>query len=284
MPFAFIGAFTVAISLLGVVPASVAQAPQSEREILIEFYQATNGSLWARNDGWNTAAPVCDWYGVSCDYLDGDATKPVVVALHLDDNKLVGSLPASLARLPHLKSLSIGVNALRGEFPAALLQKWDSHELVLRWQGNSFNQQLTAVRVELAAGGVLCSASEDLNFTFEVVQLKASMQSVRCADGDGTYCLVRQGTGFGLERLSRALATLDVANLDGSYGFQFGFQTHAATVTTTWTWGDGSKKSLSTYASQGPLRAWMAQQVTLALLADANWETTSQKPKCDPKL
>jgi hypothetical protein len=99
-----------------------------------------------------------------------------------------------------------------------------------------------------------------------------------------TYCLVRRGTVFGLDRLARALSELNARGLESRYGFPPGtFQTHATTITTNWTFGDGFSQSLQTYGGQGPLRAWMAQQLTLALLAEANWETTEKKPVCDAR-
>ena len=260
-----------------------AAQPEAERAVLVEFFNATNGPAWTNKNGWLGPGSVCHWHGVFCDYLDGDQDKPVVAGLSLTENNLSGTVPASLARLPHLKSLSIELNRLRGDFPPELLRRWDNHEFELRWLGNLFRQQLTAVKVSQVAGG-LCSATEDINFAFEVVGYRASLQSIRCSDAKqgGTYCVVKQGTAFGLDRLARALTELHVQDLESQYTFPPGtFQTHAATVTTNWTWGDGSTKGLSTYGGQGPLRAWMAQQLTVALLADASWDRETRKAKCD---
>src|SRR5687768_16034345 len=91
-----------------------ADVPASERTVLMALYDSTGGDRWSNRDGWGSPRPVCDWYGVRCDFLDGRATRPVVAGLSLAENNLVGELPSSLGDLEHLKFLSVPLNRLRG--------------------------------------------------------------------------------------------------------------------------------------------------------------------------
>jgi hypothetical protein len=86
---------------------------------LVALYNATNGPSWLDRNGWQAGAAgtdcdVCTWYGVTCDIQDR------VVQLRLDDNNLVGSLPAAMAGLDDLQWLDLGQNNLSGSLPTWL--------------------------------------------------------------------------------------------------------------------------------------------------------------------
>ncbi len=84
------------------------EVPQSERDALAAFYQATGGANWTRNDGWlDPDVPISRWHGVRV--RDGH-----VVAINLVNNLFSGRLPAELGRLTHLEEL-----VLEGYFPVA---------------------------------------------------------------------------------------------------------------------------------------------------------------------
>jgi hypothetical protein len=276
----------VVLTLLAVVNNQRASdVPPGERRVLMELYASTRGDAWSDRSGWGSTASVCEWHGVWCDFLDGDATRPVVAGLSLDLNNLDGELPPTLSELKHLQRLGLAGNKLRGKLPEELLQRWDRHAFELNASYNAFSNALARVQVDFSASGVLCSESEDLRYRLEVDEAKhrASLQSVRCVDSksDKTFCLVREGTAPSLLRLSRGLGSLGFARLKPDYDFPFSGMTHGVFLTTEAIWGDGTKTSVRTYARQGPIEVWNAQQLFLGILADVGWDQDMKKPKCD---
>lgn len=90
--------------------------PQSEKDALEAFYNATGGDNWTTNTNWNSpTVPVCDWYGVTVE--NGHVTK-----LELDSNKLINSIPSDLQFLTNLEVLSLFKNKLAGNIPLELGQ------------------------------------------------------------------------------------------------------------------------------------------------------------------
>jgi hypothetical protein len=169
----------IAISLNQVKPGSV---PSQEHRVLMELFAATGGDSWSNRDGWGTEKSPCDWYGVWCDFLDGDASRPVVAGLSLSLNNLAGTLPASLGELQHLHSLTVSGNRLSGKVPEAILERWDRHQFEFDGRGNAFSNLVIRATVEYSASGTLCSASEDLHYRVEFDEPKnrVTFQSVRC--------------------------------------------------------------------------------------------------------
>ena len=55
----------------------------SQRDILLSFYNATQGDFWIQK--WNLSAPISSWYGVG---LNNDND---VVSLSLSNNNLDGN-------------------------------------------------------------------------------------------------------------------------------------------------------------------------------------------------
>lgn len=80
-------------------------APEkSEREILIEFYNATGGDNWTNNENWCTDEPLDTWYGIRTD------NEGKVWDISLSNNNLTGD--AYLADLTNLDYLSLHGNKL----------------------------------------------------------------------------------------------------------------------------------------------------------------------------
>jgi hypothetical protein len=77
------------ILLMGFLAGDVcAQVSALDREMLLSFYQSTNGPRWLQSTGWNgPPGTECTWYGVTC-------AQGAVTGLQLPDNNL-GELDAT---------------------------------------------------------------------------------------------------------------------------------------------------------------------------------------------
>ena len=89
-------------------------AVRGDRGVLVELYNATDGANWTDNTNWNSSAPLWEWYGVN---TDGAGR---VTGLHLGENQLSGTIPASLGSLTRLEYLDLFRNQLSGSIPSSL--------------------------------------------------------------------------------------------------------------------------------------------------------------------
>ena len=121
--------WSIFIALICFIPNFIWGAiPGQEREILISFYNATNGDSWTDNSGWKTpplhtdgfALPGTEgsWYGIS---VEGDH----VIEINMYNNHLNGTLPSNLENLSQLQSLNCSnygspTECLTGSIPASL--------------------------------------------------------------------------------------------------------------------------------------------------------------------
>ena len=80
---------------------------------LVALYNATGGDNWTNNEGWLTETPLKDWKGINT-FRDG-----TVDSLYLEDNNLIGEIPAELANLT-ARTLDLSKNRLSGEIPEGL--------------------------------------------------------------------------------------------------------------------------------------------------------------------
>ena len=86
-----------------------------DRNILEALYHATDGANWTDNANWLTDAPLGDWHGVTTD------SEGRVTWLHLQENQLLGEIPAELGALAGLEELLLyGNSGLAGALPLAL--------------------------------------------------------------------------------------------------------------------------------------------------------------------
>ncbi|MDE2793704.1 MAG: hypothetical protein OXL34_02700 [Gemmatimonadota bacterium] len=96
-----------------------------DREPLVRLYEATGGPGWINDDGWNTDAPLDEWYGVETDAsgrvvgLDLSGTWDEE-NLRWNRHGLEGPIPPELGDLSYLRSLVLAGNELQGEIPAEL--------------------------------------------------------------------------------------------------------------------------------------------------------------------
>jgi hypothetical protein len=95
--------------------AYVNDVSQSECEALVALYDAAGGPGWTNYLGWMIDPNLCNWFGVTC-----DAGNSTVIGVDLDDNVLIGSIPAALADLGNLQTLSLAFNFLGGAIPVEL--------------------------------------------------------------------------------------------------------------------------------------------------------------------
>src|SRR5690606_36277697 len=98
----------VIVFCLGFATAVNAMVPKSEKAVLLELYNSTQGQKW--NTAWDIGTPVDTWYGVT-------VQNGHVVEINLLRNNLVGSLPKSLGDLKFLVSLNLAFNTISGEIP-----------------------------------------------------------------------------------------------------------------------------------------------------------------------
>ena len=104
--------FAFSVGLLVLAVAAHGQSPETDREVLAAFYEATGGDGWRDNTNWLTDAPLGEWFGVETD------EQGRVVLLVLPYNQLNGGIPAGLARLSELQVLHISGNyELTGQIP-----------------------------------------------------------------------------------------------------------------------------------------------------------------------
>ncbi len=112
----WLGAFVLAASTA--LPA-LAAIPATERQVLIDLYNSTNGDGWTNSTGWKTggvfsgAGTECSWRGITC-----DAGKTYVTEINLDSNQLTNTLPPSLNQLTGLERFVVEGNQLTGPIPS----------------------------------------------------------------------------------------------------------------------------------------------------------------------
>ena len=89
-------------------------AQSSDSLALVALYNSTNGLFWSNR--WNLLSPVNTWYGVQLD------AEGYVVELHLNNNRLGGTLPVEIGGFSRLEYLQIDNNAIGGSIPAEIGQ------------------------------------------------------------------------------------------------------------------------------------------------------------------
>jgi Leucine-rich repeat (LRR) protein len=86
----------------------------TESYMLQELYAATGGLSWENAENWlREDVSVCDWFGVSCEIIEGKAAATEVA---LPNNNLVGLVPSIVFYLPALKRLDLGRNQVWVKF------------------------------------------------------------------------------------------------------------------------------------------------------------------------
>lgn len=82
----------------------------TERQALIDLYNAADGPNWDFNTNWNTSAPVSDWVNVEVD--NGHVT-----SVGFPNSDAPGYIPSSILDLTYLETFTAYGNQLSGEVP-----------------------------------------------------------------------------------------------------------------------------------------------------------------------
>ena len=108
----------------------------TDRAAMVALYNATGGANWTNNTNWLTNEALSEWHG-----LDTDANGRVT-GLRLENNGLIGEIPAELGDLTNLIALRLYSNSLSGEIPVELGGLANLEELSLR--GNALTGEIPA--------------------------------------------------------------------------------------------------------------------------------------------
>ena len=87
-----------------------------ERATLMALYNSAGGPNWRNNQGWNTTADYCTWYGISC------TNAHLVAIITLNSNQLAGNIPSEIGNFSELRSLWLNTNNISGTVPSSLGQ------------------------------------------------------------------------------------------------------------------------------------------------------------------
>ncbi len=91
---------------------------ETMRPALTDFFEATGGEDWHRNDGWlDETTPVCDWYGVGCTWVPAIPPMPSFQqfrSLDLADNNLQGRIEGVALLRASFRRLNLSNNVLQG--------------------------------------------------------------------------------------------------------------------------------------------------------------------------
>ena len=112
-----------------------------DRKALVALYHATGGDNWKVSTNWLTDAPLDEWYGVkTIDNNRGRRCTGCVDTLSLQNNGLIGEIPAELGNIVHLNLLNLSDNQLTGEIPMELVRITRLNELHL--DGNDLTGEI----------------------------------------------------------------------------------------------------------------------------------------------
>ena len=128
-------------AVAALLAGAAATTPASEVAALRDFYGALGGDGWLDSDGWNSARDPCGgsepWYGITCETNASSSNTTHVVGIALESNQLDGTLPASLADLPRLRTLDLESNQVAGTSPEAICALRELETLDVRFNGMS---------------------------------------------------------------------------------------------------------------------------------------------------
>ena len=81
----------------------LANVSRVEKDALVKLFESTNGKQW--NVKWDLSTSVATWYGVK---VENDK----VISVNLQNNNLVGEIPAEILNLKNLRELHLHKNKI----------------------------------------------------------------------------------------------------------------------------------------------------------------------------
>ncbi|MBV9494891.1 MAG: hypothetical protein JOZ54_11645 [Acidobacteria bacterium] len=250
--------------------------PEKERAALVALFEATGGPQWKEQGGWNgPAGTECEWFRVLCTVRNDGQLH--VAALLLENNHLVGRLPAALADLPELDLLNVFGNRLERPLPAAVLQRYDDGSLEIHGYAEQFSA-IVGIELTSKPSAVLCG---DYEITLKI-DGPDTLRRKRCrkANDDDRATFWETDTrsygSFDFDHLVRAFETSGFADLRPSYERSV---THGTTETITLLYRDGTRRSVEDYARAAPAPFWQLKLLIAGVAFDGQWQThTRTKP------
>ena len=95
-------------------PTATTAPANTDREVLVALYNATDGANWTNSTNWLSDKPLGEWHGVTTN------SNGRVIELDLYGSELSGSIPSELGNLANLTGLFLGSNQLSGSIPSEL--------------------------------------------------------------------------------------------------------------------------------------------------------------------
>jgi len=164
----------------------------AECEVLVQFYESTQGSQWKKVAGWLQTKQPCRWSGVACEAGHVIAIKLIrknlrgrlpdltglakLQVLDIEKNKITGEVP-SLSALTELKTLDLSRNNFEGSLPdISTLKKLE----ILEAHKNKFAgalpdfSKLSQLKVLNLSGNQLSGSLPDLSKLEQLRELKLS--------------------------------------------------------------------------------------------------------------
>ncbi|OHX66931.1 hypothetical protein NH26_11535 [Flammeovirga pacifica] len=128
-------------------------ASDKDKEMLMKFYEATNGDNWLiKNNNVNTSIPsdqqwnmendLDNWFGITTD------DNGRVIAIELDNNNLSGTIPEEIGELSELRHINVMVNYLTGELPLSLTKLTKLESLLIsenQFEGSNFSDIINQI-------------------------------------------------------------------------------------------------------------------------------------------
>lgn len=243
--------------------------PFEERSALLAIFTATGGEHWKDKTGWGAAPGTeCEWYGVTC--VDSHITW-----LRLQENGLIGHIPAEATDLKSLESAWLWGNKLTA-VPEAWLEHEDRGGFDLRLWGNPLHGGVSEISIEQNNGSLLCS-----HWMLRIRENSIERASIKCrnrTDADReTYCELSFHDTHGvsdLRKLGRFIEKQGFYKLKKFYTVN---QTHAG-MTIVRVTRERRQSVVEDYGYLEPLELFGMESAVWGM-APLDWDRVERKPK-----